>query len=142
MGLDLVESAGEGLDVDVGEVLGEVPLDSIPVVATGLAQLVRARVGQDDQDRTPIVRRPDAADEPTLFHAVHHVSEAALAVKDPFRELVHANALRRLLEMNEDVVPALRDAHRLLEFRIEHVQERQRALEEEAPSVQALGRRA
>ena len=121
MGLDLVESAGEGLDVDVGEVLGEVPLDSIPVVATGLAQLFRARVGQDDQDRTPIVRRPDAADEPTLFHSVHHVSEAALAVKDPFRELVHANALRRLLEMNEDVVPALRDSHSLLEFRIEQV---------------------
>jgi len=121
MGLDLVESAGEGLDVDVGEVLGEVPLDSIPVVATGLAQLFRARVGQDDQDRTPIVRRTDALDEPTLFHSVHHVSEAALAVKDPFRELVHANALRRLLEMNEDVVPALRDSHTLLEFRIEQV---------------------
>ena len=121
MRADLFERAGEGLDVGVGEVLGEVPLDSIPVVPTGLAQLFRARVGQDDQDRTPIVRRPDASDESTLFHSVHHVSEAALAVKDPFRELVHANAPRRLIEMNEDVVPALRDSHSLLEFRIEQV---------------------
>jgi hypothetical protein len=121
MGLDLVESAGEGLDVGVGEVLGEVPLDSIPVVAAGLAQLFGARVSHNDQDRTPIVRRADASDEPSFLHSVNHMSEAALAVKDPFRELVHANALRRLIEMNEDVVPALRDSHRLLEFRIEQV---------------------
>lgn len=142
MAADLLEGACERLDVGVGEVLGEVPVDSIPVVAAGLVQLFGARVGQNDKDRTPIVRGVDAADEPPLFHSVHDTCEAALAVKDAFRELVHANALGRTLEMDEDVVPALRDAHRLLEFRIEHVQQRQRALEEEAPGVQSLARGA
>ena len=142
MRTDLFERAGEGLDVGVCEVLGEVPLDSIPVVAAGLAQLFGARIGEDDQDRTPIVRRADAADQPPLFHSVHHMSEAALAVEDPFRELVHANALQRSIEMNQDVVPALRDVHGLLEFGIEHVLQRQRALKKEPPRVQSLGRRA
>ncbi len=118
---DSFKSPRENLDVGVGEVLREVPFDSIPVVAAGLAQLFGARVGQDDQDRTPILRRPDAADEPTLLHSVDYMGEATLAVKDPFRKLVHANALRRLIDMNEDVVPALRDANSLLEFGIEQV---------------------
>jgi len=114
MRADLFERAGEDFDVGVCEVVGEVALDSIPVVAASLAQLLGARVGQDDQDRTAIVGWADAADEPHLFHAIHDSGEATLAVKDPIRQLIHPNAIRRTLEMNEDVVPALRDAHRLL----------------------------
>src|SRR5450631_4488099 len=81
---DLFESAGEDLDVGVGDVPGEVSFDSIPVVAAGLVQLLGTRVGEDHQDRTPIVRGADPADEPRLFHSVHDPGKAALAVKDPF----------------------------------------------------------
>jgi hypothetical protein len=35
VGADLFECAGEGFDVGVGEVLGEVSLDSVSVVAAG-----------------------------------------------------------------------------------------------------------
>jgi hypothetical protein len=35
VGVDLFECAGEGFDVGVGEVLGEVSLDSVSVVAAG-----------------------------------------------------------------------------------------------------------
>jgi hypothetical protein len=44
--------------------------------------------------------------------------------------------------MDEDVVPALRDAGVSLELRIENVEKRHRTLEEEPPAAQPLGRRA
>ena len=84
----------------------------------------------------------DAADESRLFHPVDDTGEAALAVEDPFGELVHADAFGCFLEVDEDVVPAHRDAHGVLELGVEHVEQRERALEEEAPAAQPFGRRA
>ena len=73
-----------------------------------------------------IVRRScsgrSAADESCLFHAVDDTGEAALAVEDPFGELGHRDALGRLLEVDEGVVPAQWDAHGLLEFGVEYVE--------------------
>ena len=50
MGADLFECAGERFDVGVGEVLGEVSLDSVSVVAAGALQRLGAFVGEDDPE--------------------------------------------------------------------------------------------
>ena len=84
----------------------------------------------------------DATDEPRFLHSVDDASEATLAVEDPFGELVHADALGRFLEVNEGVVPAHRDPDGVLELAVEHVDQRERALEEEAPGSQPFGRGA
>ena len=132
----------EGSDVRVGQVPGEVSVDAVSVVEAGALHRLGALLGQEDEDRAPVVLGADAADEPSLLHAVDDPGEAALAVEDPLGQLVHGEAVRRLLELDEDVVPALWDAHRLLELGIEHVDQRQRALEEEPPAAESLGRGA
>ena len=81
----------------------------------------------------------DAADEAGLFHPVDDAGEAALAVEDPLGELVHAQTVGCLLEVDEDVVPAQREPCVALELGIEHVVECERALEVEAPGPQPLG---
>jgi len=80
--------------------------------------------------------------EAYLLHPIDDTRESALAVEDPLGELVHRDASRRLLEVDENVVPALGDADGLFELGVEHIEQRQRALEEEAPGAQPLGRRA
>ena len=55
VGADLFERAGEGFDVGVGEVLGEVSLDSVSVVAAGALERLGAFVGEDDEDRASVV---------------------------------------------------------------------------------------
>jgi hypothetical protein len=50
VGADLFEGAGEGFDVGVGEVLGEVLFDSVSVMAAGAFQHFGAVVGEDDED--------------------------------------------------------------------------------------------
>ena len=101
--------------------------------------VVAALVGEDDEDRAAVVLGADAADEAGLFHSVDDAGEAALAVEDPLGELVHAQAVGCLLEVDEDVVPAQRDPGVALELGVEHVDERERALEVEAPGAQPLG---
>ena len=63
MGADLFEGAGEGFDVGVGEVLGEVLFDSVSVVAAGAFLGLVALVGEHDEDRASVVFGADAADE-------------------------------------------------------------------------------
>ena len=142
MGADLLERAGEGFDLGVGEVLGEVAFDSVSVVAAGVLHGGGALVGEDDEDRASVVFGADAADESGLLHPVDEAGEAAFAVEDPSRELGHRDAVRRVLELDEDVVPAQRKAGLVLEFGVEHARQRERALEEQTPATQPLGRGA
>jgi hypothetical protein len=78
-------------------------------------------------------------DESGFLHSVDDAGEAALAVEDPLGELVHAQAFGGLLEVDEGVVPAQREPGVAFELGVEHVVERQRALEVEAPGTQTLG---
>ena len=50
MGADLLEGAGEGFDVGVGEVLGEVLFDSVSVVAASVFHRFGSFVGEEDED--------------------------------------------------------------------------------------------
>ena len=50
VGAELLECAGERLDVRVAEVTGEMLFDRVPVVAAGLLQRGAALVGEDDED--------------------------------------------------------------------------------------------
>ena len=109
------------------------------MVAAGLLHRRAALVGEDDEDRAAVVVGADAADEAGLLESVDDAGEAALAVEDPLGELVHAQAVGCLLEVDEDVVPAQRDAGVALELGVEHVDECERALEVEAPRAQPLG---
>ncbi len=77
--------------------------------------------------------------EAGLFHSVDDAGEAALAVEDSFGELVHAQALGGLLELDEGVVPAHGDSSVALELGVEHIDQCERALEVEAPGAQPLG---
>jgi len=128
--------------MSVSEVAGEVLFNRVPVVAAGSLHRVAAVVGEDDENRAAVVLGPNAADEAGLFHSVDDAGEAALAVEDPLGELVHAQTVGRLLEVNEHVVPAKRNAGIALELGVEHVDKCERALEVEPPGAQPLGRRA
>jgi hypothetical protein len=139
---DLLECAGEGFDVVVGEVLGEVSFDSVSVVAAGAVHRFGAVVGEHDQDRASVVFGAHAADEPGLLHPVDEAREAAFAVHDPRGELAHRDAVGRFLEVDQDVVPAQRQAGLVLEFGVEHAVQRQPALEEQPQGAQPLRRRA
>ena len=46
---DFLEGVGEGFDLGVGEVLGEVSLDSVSVVAAGAVHCLGALLGEDDR---------------------------------------------------------------------------------------------
>jgi hypothetical protein len=115
--------------------------DRVAVVATGLLQRVAAFVGEHDEDRAAVVLGADAAGEACLFHSVDDPGEAALAVEDLLGERVHPQALGAVFELDEHVVPAQGDASVAFELRVEHVDERERALEVEPPGAQPLGRR-
>ena len=141
MGAEFLEGADERLDVGVGEVAGEVLFDPVSVVAAGLLHRGAALAGEDDEDRAAVVFGPDAADETSFFHPVDDASEAALAVEDPLGQLVHSQPVRCLLEVNEDVVPAQRDAGVAPELVVEYVDERERTLEVEAPGAQPFRRK-
>ena len=130
VGADLLERAGERLDVGVGEVAGEVLLDRVPVWR-GVFQHLAALVGKDDEDeRRSFSGWTRGRGRP--FHPVDDAGEAALAVEDPLGD-VHAQAGGGLLELDQGVVPAQRDPGVALEFGVEHVVQRERALEVEAP---------
>ena len=90
VGAQLLECAGQSLDVGVAEVLGEVLLDRVPVVATGLVDHGAAVVGEDDEDRAAVVFGADAADEAGVLESVDDAGEPTLAVEDSLSELVHA----------------------------------------------------
>jgi hypothetical protein len=139
VGADLLERSSERLDVAVGEVAGEVLFDRVPVVSAGLLHRCTALVREDDEDRTAVVLRADAPNETSFFHPVDDPGETALAVQNPLSELVHTHAFGCFLEVDEGVVPAQWDAGVALEFGVEHVDERECALEVEAPGPQALG---
>ena len=142
MRADLLEGPRERFYVCVRQVLREVSFDSVSVVAPRALERRSTRFGEDDEDRPAIVFRTNALDEPRRFHPVDDSGEAALAVQNPVGECVHRDAVRRFLEVDEDVVPALRDAGVSFELRVENVDKRHRALEEEPPAAQPLGRRA
>ena len=78
VGADFFEGAGEGFGVCVGEVLGEVAIDAVAVVAASVLHRLGALVGDGDEDRAAIVGWTDAADEPGLLHTVDDAGEAAL----------------------------------------------------------------
>ena len=107
----------------------------VPVAATRPLHRLAALIGEDDEDRAAVVLGADAADEAGLFHSIDDAGEAALAVEDLLGELVHAQPVGCLLEVDEDVVPAHRQAGVALELAVEHVAERECALEVEAPGV-------
>ena len=142
MRADLFEGLRERSHVCVRQMLREVSLNSVSVVAPRALERRGARFGKDDEDRAAIVFRTNALDETHLLHPVDDSSESALAVEDPVGERVHRDAVRRFLEVDEDVVPALRDAGVSFELRIENVDKRHCTLEEEPPAAQLLGRRA
>ena len=64
VGADFFEGAGEGLDVGLGEVLGEVAFDSVAVVAAGVFHRLGALVGEDDEDRASVVLGAEAGTSP------------------------------------------------------------------------------
>jgi hypothetical protein len=64
------------------------------------------------------------------------------AVEDSLGELVHAQPVGGLLEVDEGVVPAQRDPGVALEFGVQHIDECERALEIQPPGTQPLGRGA
>ena len=142
MRADLLEGAGERLDVGVVEVAREVLLDPVPVVPAGALERLAPRVGENDAHRSAVVLGPHAADEIGGLHAIDDAREAALAVQDPLGELVHPQAVGCIFEMDERVVPPERDSGIPLELAVEDVGERENALEIEAPRPQALGRGA
>ena len=59
--VDFLERAGEGFDVGVGEVAGEVLLDAVVVVAACSVHRLASVVGQHDEDRAAVVLGADAA---------------------------------------------------------------------------------
>ena len=61
-----------------------------------------------------------------------------LLCQDAARDLVHRQAVARLLELDEDVVPAEREPDRGLELGVEDVRQRQPALEEHPPGDKRL----
>ena len=142
MGADLLEGMRERFHVCACQVLREVSFDSVSVVAARAFERRGARFGEDDEDRAAIGLRTNALDEARLFHPVDDSGEPALAVEDPVGERVHRDAVRRFLEVDEDVVPPLRDAGVSFELRIENVEKRHCAFEEEPPAAQSLGRGA
>jgi hypothetical protein len=133
MGADLFERPSQRLDVGVGEVMGKVLLDRVPVVAASLLHRPAAFVGEDDEDRAAVVLGADATDEAGLFHSVDDTGEAALAVEDPFGEHIHAQAVGCLLELDEYVVPAQGNPGVALELGVEHVDQCECTLEVEPP---------
>lgn len=142
MRADFLEGSRERSHVCVREVLSEVSFDSVSVVASRALERRSASLGEYDEDRATIVSRTNAADEARLFHPVNDSGKAALAVENAVGERVHRDAVRRFLEVDEDVVPPLRDAGVSFELRIENVEKCHCALEEEPPAAQPLGRGA
>ena len=138
MRADFLESSRQRFHVRVRQVLGEVSLDTLAVVAARTLERGGARLGEDDKNRAAVVVRTDAFDETGFFHPVDNSGESALAVEDPVGEHVHRDTIGRFLEMDEDVVPALRDVGVSFELGIENVEKRHRALEEEPPAAQPL----
>jgi len=135
---EFLERASERLDVGVGEVAREVLFDCVPVVPASLLHRDAPLVGEDDEDRAPVVVGADALDEAGLFQTVDDAGEAALTVEDAFGKFVHAQTTGCFLEVDEGVVPAQRDAGVALELGVEDVGERERALEVEAPGAEPL----
>jgi hypothetical protein len=111
-----------------------VSFDSVSVVPAGICHRVAASLGENDEYRAPVALRANATDEARLFHPVDDTGETALAVEDSLSERVHRDTFGRFLELDEDVVPAQRDTGLLFELAVEHVQERERALEVEQRS--------
>ena len=142
MRADLLEGLRERSHVCVRQMLREVSFDSVSVVAPRALERRGTRFGEDDEDRAAIVFRTNAPDEAHLLHPVDDSGEAALAVEDPVGERIHRDAVRRVLEVDEDVVPALRDAGVSFELRIENIEKCHCALEEQPPAAQPLGRGA
>jgi hypothetical protein len=134
-----VEKGGEGAVV---EVLGEVLLDSSSVDRACGLKGFRALGRHDDLDRAPVLGRALALHESVLLHAVDDARQAALAREDPAREFVHADRAVRLLEVDEDVVPAQCHPGLRLQLGVEDVDQRVPALEEDAPDRALLCRRA
>jgi hypothetical protein len=50
VGAEFLEGAGERFDVGVGELVGEMLFDPVPVVAAGSLHRGAALVGEDDED--------------------------------------------------------------------------------------------
>ena len=130
----------ERLDVGVAEVAERSALRSRVDGGGGLRSIVaRPWSVRTTRIERRSFSRSHASDEAGLFDPVDDAGEAALAVEDPLGELVHAQTVGSLLEVDEDVVPAQRDTGVALELGVEHVDERERALEVEAPGAQPLG---
>src|SRR5512133_2813434 len=141
VGADFLECSREGLDVCLGKVLGEVAFDSVAVMGAGAFEYRAAFSGENDEDRAAVLLGADATDEARFFHPVDDSGEAALAVEDPVGKQVHRDPVGGFLEVDEDVVPTLRDTRVPLELCVEDVEEREGALEEQPPSAQSLARR-
>jgi hypothetical protein len=134
-----VEKRGEGAVV---QMLGEVLLDSSSVdQACGLKGF-RAFGRHDDLDGAPVLGRALPLHETLLLHAVDDPRQAALARENSAREFVHADRAVRLLEIDEDVVPAQRHPGLRLQLGVEDVDQRVPAFEEDAPDRALLCRRA
>ena len=91
------------------QVLDEVFLDAAPVYGSGCAQSLESCGGDQDFDDAAVVGWALAPYEPCLLHAVDHPGQPALTEQDPPRELVHAQAVFCLFEVDERVVPTERD---------------------------------
>jgi hypothetical protein len=133
-----VEKRGEG---GIVQMLGEVLLDSSSVDhACGLKGC--CTLGRHhDLDRAPVLARALALHQSGLLHAVDDTRQAALAREDPAREFVHADRAFRLLEIDEDVVPAQSHPGLSLQLGVEDVDQRVPAFEEDTPDRALLGRR-
>jgi hypothetical protein len=95
VGAEFFECAGERFAVAVAEVLSEVLLDRVAVVAARLLHRRAALVGEDDEDRAAVVVRADSLDEAPLFEPLRrHRHDRSL----PLRPVEHQTLLRRLNE--------------------------------------------
>lgn len=132
------ERTRERGEVSIAQVLSEMLVDPPSVHASRVRERFQSRGGHHDLDHAAVFGRPSPLNESGLFHAVDHAGQAALTRKDAAGQLVHANPVLGLLEMNQHVVPAKRDPPLFLKFGIEDVDQRERRLQEGAPDDELL----
>ena len=135
---DLLHDLLQAGEVAPAEELGEVAADAVAVDGPRVFERREPLGRRPDEHDPPVVGRALAPHQAGLLHAVDHAREAAPARQDPRRDLVHRHAAARLLELDEDVVPAERELARCLELGVEDVRQRECALEEDAPRHQLL----
>jgi hypothetical protein len=138
--VDVREGVQKRVEVAVVQVLREVLVDPAAVNDARGSERLRSLRRHDDLDRSAVVGWTLPLHEPRLLHAVDDPREPALARENPARQLVHADPVVGLFEIDKDVVPTQRHLGLGLQLGVEDVDQRIPALEEDAPNRQLLRR--